>query len=278
VTAFNQISIEQVKDYWNRRPCNIRHSPKAVGSKEYFDEVEARKYFVERHIPTFAQFERWRDKKVLEIGCGIGTDTINFARSGALVTAVELSEQSLGVARKRAQVYAVEDCIQFYRGNAEELSTFLPVEPYDLIYSFGVIHHTPHPERVIAQMRNYCAPGSTIKVMLYHRYAWKVLAILLTYGNGKFWRLAELVAQHSEAQTGCPVTHIYSRREAHEMLENSGFRVVDVCVDHIFPYRIASYVQYSYRKVWYFRCLPQPVFRWLERQAGWHLCLTAEAR
>jgi len=50
----------------------------------------------------------------------------------------------------------VEDCIEFYRGNAEELSMFLPVEPYDLIYSFGVIHHTPHPERVIAQMRNYC--------------------------------------------------------------------------------------------------------------------------
>jgi 2-polyprenyl-3-methyl-5-hydroxy-6-metoxy-1,4-benzoquinol methylase len=98
VTAFNQVSIGQVKDYWDRRPCNIRHSPKAVGTKEYFDEVEDRKYFVERHIPTFAQFERWRGKKVLEIGCGIGTDTINFARSGALVTAVELSEQSLGVA------------------------------------------------------------------------------------------------------------------------------------------------------------------------------------
>src|SRR5690348_1486316 len=78
--GFENVSVEEVREYWNRRPCNIRHSPKPVGSKEYFDEVEARKYFVEPHIPGFAQFARWSGKRVLEIGCGIGTDTINFAR------------------------------------------------------------------------------------------------------------------------------------------------------------------------------------------------------
>lgn len=131
MTAFSRVSIEQVKDYWDRRPFNIRHSPKPASTKEYFEEVKARKYFVEPHIPGFAQFERWRGKKVLEIGCGIGTDTISFARSAAFVTAVELSEKSL------------EDSIPFYRGSAEELSTFLPIEPYDLIYSFGGFHQTP---------------------------------------------------------------------------------------------------------------------------------------
>ena len=80
---FNQISLVAVKEYWNRRPCNIRHSTQPVGTREYFDEVEARKHFVEPHIPDFAEFERWRGKKVLEIGCGLGTATINFARAGA---------------------------------------------------------------------------------------------------------------------------------------------------------------------------------------------------
>src|SRR5690348_6605188 len=71
--AFEQVAITEVKEDWNRRPCNIRHSTAPVGSRQYFDEVEARKYLVESHIPRFAEFERWRGKRVLEIGCGIGT-------------------------------------------------------------------------------------------------------------------------------------------------------------------------------------------------------------
>src|SRR5215470_19130348 len=100
-------SVEDVRRYWNARPCNIRHSQKPIGSREYFDEVEARKYFVEPHIPGFADFERWQGKRVLEIGCGIGTDTMNFARAGAEVTAVDLSEKSLEIARQRASVYGL---------------------------------------------------------------------------------------------------------------------------------------------------------------------------
>lgn len=276
VTSFAEVSVEQVKEYWDRRPCNIRHSPQPLGTREYFDEVEARRYFVESHIPGFAEFERWRGRRVLEIGCGIGTDTIRFAGAGAWVTAVDLSEKSLEVARTRARVYGLQDRIQFCQGSAEELAAFVPPEPYDLIYSFGVIHHTPHPERVLAQMRNYIRPGTTIKVMLYHRRSWKVLWILMTYGKGQFWRLSELVARNSEAETGCPVTYSYSRAEARALLECQGFRVQQIRVEHIFPYRIPDYVEYRYVKNWYFRAMPEPVFRWLERRFGWHLCVTAE--
>lgn len=275
--GFRQVSIEQVKNFWDRRPCNIRHSPRPVGSREYFDDVEARKYLVEPHIPRFAEFERWTGKKVLEIGCGIGTDTINFARHGAWVTAVELSEKSLEIAKQRAQVYGLQRRIQFYLGNAEELATFVPVEPFELVYSFGVIHHTPYPERVIDQMRRYVHRGSTVKIMFYHRHSWKVLRILLTCGRGQFWRLGQLVARHSEAQTGCPVTYTFSSREARYLLERHGFRVIEMWVDHIFPYRIADYIYHRYVKAWHFRWMPQPLFRWLERRLGWHLCVTAEA-
>src|ERR1700740_1955239 len=104
MSDFSQITVDQVRSYWDRRPCNVRHSPKPLGTREYFDEVEARKYFVEPHILRFAEFERWRGKKVLEIGCGIGTDTISFARHGARVTAVDLTEKSLDVARQRARI------------------------------------------------------------------------------------------------------------------------------------------------------------------------------
>jgi len=269
-------TIDEVRQYWDRRPCNIRHSPQPVGTRGYFDEVEARKYFVEPHIPRFAEFERWRGKKVLEIGCGIGTDTVNFARHGAEVTAVDLSANSLEIARQRVEVYGLQERVRFFSGSAEELTSFVPKQTYDLIYSFGVIHHTPHPESVLAEARQYAAAGSTLKVMVYHRYSWKVLWIVLGYGRARFWRTAELVARHSEAQTGCPVTYTYSRREARRLVESRGFRVTDLFVDHIFPYRIADYVQYRYVRAWPWGWLPQPAFRWLEKRFGWHLCLTAE--
>ena len=273
-----EIPVTKVHDYWNSRPCNIRHSPSPIGTREYFDEVEARKYFVESHIPRFADFERWRGKKVLEIGCGIGTDTISFARHGAKVTAVDLTERSLEVARQRAKVFGLEDRIRFFQANAEQLSDTVPVEPYDLVYSFGVIHHTPHPGKVLDQIRKYVNPQSTVKIMVYNRWSWKVLWILFVYGKGQFWKLDRLIAEYSEAQTGCPVTYSYSRTGGRRWLRDHGFHVTDTMVDHIFAYRIPEYVQYRYKMVWYFRWMPKPLFHFLERLFGWHLCLTAQPK
>jgi 2-polyprenyl-3-methyl-5-hydroxy-6-metoxy-1,4-benzoquinol methylase len=275
--GFETVEIRRVKEYWDRRPCNIRHSTQPVGSRQYFDEVEARKYFVEAHIPRFAEFEKWRGKKVLEIGCGIGTDTVNFARQGARVTSVDLSEKSLELAKQRVGVYGLQDQVQFYRGDAEELSTFVPVEPYDLIYSFGVIHHTPHPDRVLQQVRQYARAGTTLKIMVYHRRSWKVLWILAGEGKGQFWKLPELVAKNSESQTGCPVTYTYTREEGRKLVEHHGFKAQILDVDHLFPYRIKDYVQHRYVREFYFRWMPEALFRGLEKRLGWHLCITAEA-
>jgi len=270
-------TVADVQRYWDARPCNIRHSTKPVGSKEYFDEVEARKYLVEPHIPAFAEFERWNGKRVLEVGCGIGTDSINFARAGAQLTAVELSSESLRIAEQRADVMGVADRIRFVQANAEELRSALDHEPFDLVYSFGVIHHTPHPERALAEMRALTGPGGTLKLMVYHRRSWKVFWIVAKEGRARFWKTDELVAEHSEAQTGCPVTHSYTRGQGRVLVESSGFGVQEVSVDHVFPYRIPDYVEYRYVKEPYFRWMPEPLFRAFEHRFGWHLLITAEA-
>lgn len=271
--AFQSVSLDAVRNYWNARPCNVRHSPSPVGTRQYFDEVEARKYLVEPHIPQFAEFARWQGKRVLEIGCGIGTDTINFARSGAQVTAVDLSSESLALAKKRAEVFGLTN-ITFYQANAEQLSDVVPAERYDLVYSFGVIHHTPHPERVIEQIHKYMGNDSLFKIMVYHRTSWKVLWMMLSYARSRGESLDALIARHSEAETGCPVTYSYTRDTIKEFLK--GFEIVDVRIDHIFPYRIPEYRNYQYTQVWYFRWLPKAVFRWMEQRWGWHLCVTAK--
>ena len=117
-------TVQEVARYWDRRPCNIRHSPRPVGSREYFDEVEARKYFVEPHIPAFADFSRWQGKDVLEIGCGIGTDSVNFVRNGARLDIVELSGESIRITKKRLEVFNLQAGL--FQGNAEELDRLLP--------------------------------------------------------------------------------------------------------------------------------------------------------
>lgn len=276
VPGFEDVAIDRVRDYWNARPCNIRHSPAPIGTRQYFDEVDARKYFVEPHILRFADHARWAGKRVLEIGCGLGTDTIRFAQAGAHVTAVDLSARSLELVRQRAEVYGLADRISFFEANAEELSHAVPPRPYDLVYSFGVIHHSPHPERVLHEIRShFSGPDTTVKLMVYHWRSWKVLSILITEAHGAYSRLRETVARHSEAQTGCPVTYCYSRSEVRDLLGAHGFAVEDLWVDHIFPYRVADYVKYRYVKAFPFSWLPQGAMNALERQLGWHLCVTA---
>ena len=142
------------------------------------------------------------------------------------------------------------------------------------------MHHSPHPEKIIAQIRdNFVHADSTLKLMVYYRYAWKVFWLLLKEGKGTFWKLDEHIARSSEAQTGCPVTYSYTKKTIHNLL-GDGFKAEakDVFVDHIFPYRIPDYVKYEYVKEWYFRYLPEKVFRALERKCGWHLCVTAKVK
>jgi SAM-dependent methyltransferase len=252
--------IETVAEYWNRRPCNIRHSNRDVGSREYFDEVEQRKYFVEPHIPDFAEFGRWTGKRVLEVGCGIGTDAISFARAGAIYTGLELSQASLDVARRRFEVYSLPG--RLVQGNAEKAAELLEHEAFDLVYSFGVIHHTPHPDAVIREVRKLIRPDGEFRLMLYAKDSWKAAMI----GAG---------FDQPEAQFGCPIAFTYTKEEVRDLMEANGFTVLSIGQDHIFPYVIEKYVRYEYELQPWFASMPRDMFRTLERSFGWHMLITA---
>lgn len=251
-------NISEVKNFWNARPCNIRHSSKEIGTKEYFDEVERKKFFVEPHILSFTDFKSTKNKKVLEIGCGIGTAAINFARAGSDYTGVELSEESLSLTKKRFDVYGQVG--NFFLGNAEELSSFLPDNKYDLIYSFGVIHHSPNPEKIISELKKYMHKETELKIMLCAKNSWK--NILIDGG-----------IEQPEAQYGCPVAYTYSDEDVTRLL--GGFKIETIMQDHIFPYEIEPYKNNEFVKVPWFNSMPDTMFKLLEKKLGWHMLITA---
>jgi len=254
-------TIEEVKKFWNDRPCNIRHSSKEIGTLDYFNEVTKKKFFVENHILHFTKFPQWEDKKVLEIGCGLGTVGINFPFNGADYTGVELSEESLEIAKQRFSLYNQQG--RFYLGNAEELSSFVPVETYDLIYSFGVIHHSPHPEKIVSEIKKYMNEDSVLKIMLYAKNSWKNYMI-------------EAGLDQPEAQYGCPIANTYTKEDVVELLD--GYEVLSIEQDHIFPYQIEPYKRGEYIKQPWFDVMPPEMFKSLEKNLGWHLLITAKLK
>ncbi|HEX9366919.1 MAG TPA: class I SAM-dependent methyltransferase [Vicinamibacterales bacterium] len=271
--GFAGVPIERVRDFWDRAPCNIRHSNKTVGTREYFDEVEQRKYFVEPHIPGFASFQTWAGRRVLEIGCGIGTDTVNFARAGAQVTAVELSEASAALARQRLQVYGLGDRVTVHVGNAEDLPAILPRQTFDLVYSFGVIHHSPRPRRIVEHLRGYMTRQSELRLMVYARVSYKLFSILREEGVRDMARIDELVARRSEAQTGCPVTYTYLVEDARKLLD--GFAIGEMRKAHIFTWDVEAYRRHEYVKAPEWAGVSDDDLAALERELGWHLLIRA---
>lgn len=249
-------SLKDVQDFWNSRPCNIRHSNAPIGSKQYFDEVEQRKYFVEPHIPAFADFGSWKGKRVLEIGCGIGTDATNFARSGAIYTGIELSGESLKMAQSRFEIFGLEG--RFLEGNAEEVDKLLAGEKFDLIYSFGVLHHTPSLGNALNAITKLMHASSLFKMMVYAQNSWKNAMILAGLDQ-------------PEAQYGCPIANTYTKGEIQSHLENAGFKVTRIDQDHIFPFVVEEYKKYNYVPEPWFTHMPKEVFSALEKSLGWHL-------
>lgn len=252
-------TIDQVREYWDRRPCNVQHSDQPRGSREYFDQVEEKKFRVEPHILEFSDFQHWRGRRVLEVGCGIGTAAINFARCGADYTGVELSEASFDLARQRFDVYGLTG--RFYVADAEKLTQVVPQETYDLIYSWGVIHHSPDPTAIVQEMKQYMGPHSELRIMVYAYDSWKRAMI-------------DAGLDQPEAQSGCPIARTYRREDIPSLL-GPGLEITQIQQDHIFPYQVDPYRQGQYVKLPWFQQMPQDVLRVLEKNFGWHLMIRA---
>ncbi|HEX3145326.1 MAG TPA: class I SAM-dependent methyltransferase, partial [Pyrinomonadaceae bacterium] len=156
---------ERVRDFWQQHPCGTKFSDAEMGSREFFERVEKHRYEKEWHIPAAANFASTRGMKVLEIGCGLGTDGAQFARAGAEYTGIDLTEAAVDLARRRFALSGLRG--EFRVSDAENLD--FANESFDLVYSHGVLHHTPDIEAAVSEIHRVLKPGGRAMVMLYHR-------------------------------------------------------------------------------------------------------------
>lgn len=156
---------EQVRAFWQANPCGTKFTDAEQGSREFYERVAEHRYATEWHIPAAAGFGRARGLRVLEIGCGLGTDGAQFARAGADYTGVDLTDAAVDLARKCFAVFGL--CGDFRTADAEQLD--FADESFDIVYSHGVLHHTPDTARAVGEVHRVLRPGGRAVVMLYHR-------------------------------------------------------------------------------------------------------------
>ena|SRR6266849_2975355 len=251
-------SNEIVRTYWEKNPCGA--SRKLVGdvpelSREWFERIEEYRYSVEPFIHSVAQFTRYSGKKVLEVGVGVGTDHLQWARAGAECYGIDLTEAAVQITRSRLEMYRLHS--ELRRADAERLP--FPDGSFDLVYSWGVIHHSADPAQVIREIKRVLRPNGCFVGMMYGRYSLKVLKTWAWFalGRGKPWRTFSDVIWNNVESKG---TKAYTIRELRALFSE-------------FRYFSAQPILTIYDT----RMLPRALYKFVPNDWGWFIAIRAQA-
>ena len=259
---------QRTRDQWTANPCGAHVADGLeFGTRDYFDAIEDYRYRIESPwIKQAVGFDQYPGKRLLEIGFGTGTDLLQFARGGAIVTGVDLTPRSVDIARRRFEVYRLRG--EFITGDGEHLS--FPNSSFDVVYSFGVLHHTPNTSEAVREIHRVLKPGGKAIVMLYNRASlYYYGSIILKRGllRGELFKRtpAEIMSRHVEySETGSrPLVKAYTRAEARNI-----FGAFSRC-----EIRVNQLTRRELRPIG--RLIPNAAFQWLARNFGWNLFITA---
>jgi len=212
---------DAVRGYWDSRPCGTTLSDAPIGSGTFFTEVEQRRYAAEPFIRQFADFGAWRGARILEIGVGVGSDFVNFVRRGADAVGIDLTPAAISLVRRRLAIERLS--AETIVADAERLP--FHDRSFDLVYSWGVLHHTPNTSAAIDELRRVVRPSGQVRVMLYSRHSWVALGLWLrnALGRGRAWKsFSQVLAEYLES----PGTKAYTVPEIRQMF--AGFKRVTV--------------------------------------------------
>lgn len=237
---------ERVRAFWEEEPCGTKTADAQPGTREFFEQVERRRYELEPFIPPFADFERWHGCDVLEVGVGLGTDFVRFVRTGARATGIDLTEAAVEAVRRRLEYEGLSADLRV--GDAESLP--FADATFDLVWSYGVLHHTPDTARALREIRRVLRPSGEARVMLYARHSWLGLGAWVRWAllRGRPWlSIADVLATELES----PGTKAYTEDELRRLFAD--FSSVEIR-------RIVT--PYDRRVAWRLADITGPRFGW----------------
>ena len=244
--------IDAIRQYWNERIHDLEMTDADVGTKRFFDDLDDYRFDKLHYLPRLVDFSAFRDRRLLEVGCGIGTDLARFARGGAKVTGIDLSQTAIDLARKNFTLNNLR-AEELRVGNGEALP--YPNEVFDVVYGHGVIQYTADPAQLIRECHRVLKPGGTGIFMVYNRVSWL----------NALSKVMKVALEHEDA----PVLKKFSIAEFRELLKP--FAQVEI-VPERFPVKSRLHkgwkgAAFNTFFVGTFNALPR---RWV-RRFGWHL-------
>jgi ubiquinone/menaquinone biosynthesis C-methylase UbiE len=259
----------RAREQWGQDPCGAEFDREhELGTREFFDSIERHRYTeYAPWMPRVMGFDKFCGARLLEIGCGMGTDLLQFARGGARCTGVDLTPRSVEITRHRFGLYGMNG--NFMLADGEQLP--FASESFDVVYSNGVLHHTPDTAGAIREVHRVLRPGGVAKVMLYYRNSlnyWFEIVLRRGLLGGEFLRgrsaeeIMSRVVEFSDHDAR-PLVKVYSRRQARELFRQFSDVKVDITQLTREELRFLSPL------------VSQSLFERLEHRIGWNVVVTA---
>ncbi len=240
-----------VRRYWNQHIHDLEITTHPVGSPGFFADLDQYHFEKLHHLLRLVDFDGYRGKRVLEVGCGAGTDLVRFAKGGAIVTGVDLSASAIALARQNFAQQGLEADLR--EADGEQLP--FPDASFDFVYAHGVVQYTAGAQRLVDECRRVLKPGQVAVFQVYNRVSWL----------NALSKLMKVPLEHEDA----PVLVKYSAAEFRNLLK--GFSAVRI-VEERFPVKSRLHggwkgFLFNTLFVGTFNALPRP----LVRRFGWHL-------
>lgn len=260
---------QRTREQWGQDPCGAESDRvHEFGTREFFDAVERTRYReYAPWMPGLMGFDQFAGARLLEVGCGMGTDLLQFARGNAICTAVDLTPRSIAITRERFELYGEQG--DFMIADSERLP--FSENSFDVVYSNGVLHHTPDTAGAIREVHRVLKPGGVAKVMLYYKNSlnyWGEIMLHRGILGGELLRgrsPEEIMSRWVEysAHDARPVVKVYTRKQARELFK----RFSEIKID------VEQLVRSEFPLVG--RFIPEGLFTSLRKNIGWNLIITA---